>query len=756
MNTNAVSGITTTGATLNGTVNANNASTTVTFEYGLTTGYGTSVPAAESPVTGTTAIGVTTALSGLTSNTLYHFRVVGVNAGGTTNGSDLTFMTNAVPSTVTTNAASGVTTTAATLNGTINANGTSTTVTFEYGMTIAYGSTVTATESPVTGTTAADVTGDLSGLTPNTTYHFRAVGVNLGGTTNGSDRTFTTGLSAPTVTTEAVTLITETGATLNGTVNANNSSSTVTFEYGTTTSYGRTVTAAPNPVTGTTNSAVSAALTGLITNTTYHYRVVAVNGGGRVDGADLTFTTLGTTVTTVIHDATEAAITSGTIGMSVHGSATVAGSGGGPVPTGTVSFTSYNNPNCSGVGTSAGSLITLVGGEAHPGSTLAVPYSGLSFKATYSGDGNYLPGTGACTSLDTPPVVLNNGVMYNASVNPLTDFQVVSVGLNRFRVTFNSDVQNLPDTDPNYIDSVTNPANFMLVNSNGNGFDDSPIVTTCLTNINPNGGDDFKIPVDSVSYSNGAGTGPFVATLNINGGKSLANGTYRLYVCGTTSITDPTGLVELAGNGSTAGSDFIRNFSVSLARRGTGSGSESNIDNVRTLPATGFAPNQVTSLSDQPLDNVYSDMGDLMIEIPTLGVKTSVSGVPLLSQGWDLTWLNGQVGWLEGTAFPTWNGNTVLTAHAYTSDGLPGPFALLKDLKYGDTFTIHFNSQNYIYSVRTNNLVDAGDTSLLTRHEELDWVTLITCQQYDEKSKTYLYRWVVRAVLTDVQGDEQP
>ncbi|RPH32608.1 MAG: hypothetical protein EHM93_08365, partial [Bacteroidales bacterium] len=38
--TDAAGSVTSTGATLNGTVNANNASTTVTFEYGLTTGYG--------------------------------------------------------------------------------------------------------------------------------------------------------------------------------------------------------------------------------------------------------------------------------------------------------------------------------------------------------------------------------------------------------------------------------------------------------------------------------------------------------------------------------------------------------------------------------------------------------------------------------------------------------------------------------------------------------------------------------------------
>jgi hypothetical protein len=93
--TDAASAVTFTGATLYGTVNAQNDSTTVTFEYGLDTTYGTTVTAMQSPVTGTTAIAVSATISGLTPNTTYHFRVVASNSAGPTNGSDLTFTTNA-------------------------------------------------------------------------------------------------------------------------------------------------------------------------------------------------------------------------------------------------------------------------------------------------------------------------------------------------------------------------------------------------------------------------------------------------------------------------------------------------------------------------------------------------------------------------------------------------------------------------------------------------------------------------------------
>jgi hypothetical protein len=289
--TNAATSITGSGATLNGTVNANNSSTVVTFEYGLTASYGSTATAVQSPVSGTSSTAVNVAVTGLAGNTTYHFRAKGVNAGGTTYGSDLTFTTSAVPPVVTTTAATSVTTTGATLNGTVNANNASTTVIFEYGLTTGYGSTVTAVQSPVSGGTATAVNAAITGLTPNTLYHFRAVGTNSGGTTNGNDMTFTTSAAPPTVTTNAATGVFANTATLNGTVNANNAATTVSFEYGLTTSYGSSIAATPSSVSGTTATAVLANLTGLIMNTTYHFRCVGVNAGGTVYGGDMTFLT---------------------------------------------------------------------------------------------------------------------------------------------------------------------------------------------------------------------------------------------------------------------------------------------------------------------------------------------------------------------------------------------------------------------------------------------------------------------------------
>ena len=97
---------------------------------------------------------------------------------------------------------------------------------------------------------------------------------------------------SPSATTAAASGITSAGAMLNGSVSAGGLSTSVSFEYGTTASYGTAVAASPGIVTGTAATAVSATLTGLAPGTTYHYRVKGVNSGGASNGTDQTFTTL--------------------------------------------------------------------------------------------------------------------------------------------------------------------------------------------------------------------------------------------------------------------------------------------------------------------------------------------------------------------------------------------------------------------------------------------------------------------------------
>jgi LPXTG-motif cell wall-anchored protein len=91
------------------------------------------------------------------------------------------------------------------------------------------------------------------------------------------------------VTTGTATDITDSSAALQGSVNPYGLETAVYFEYGLTSFYGTEVLADQSPITGST--AVTKAISGLDANTTYHFRVKAVNSAGTIFGADQSFTT---------------------------------------------------------------------------------------------------------------------------------------------------------------------------------------------------------------------------------------------------------------------------------------------------------------------------------------------------------------------------------------------------------------------------------------------------------------------------------
>jgi hypothetical protein len=105
----------------------------------------------------------------------------------------MTFTTLGAAPIVVTNPANPIGPTTGTLNGTVTAQNSSTTVTFEWGPTVALGNVIAGTPSPVTGNTATPVSANLTGLTTNQTYYFRCVGVNGFGTTNGTILNFIAG-----------------------------------------------------------------------------------------------------------------------------------------------------------------------------------------------------------------------------------------------------------------------------------------------------------------------------------------------------------------------------------------------------------------------------------------------------------------------------------------------------------------------------------------------------------------------------------
>ena len=167
---------------------------------------------------------------------------------------------------------------------------------------------------------------------------------------------------------------------------------------------------------------------------------------------------------------------------------------------------------------------------------------------------------------------------------------------------------------------------------------------------------------------------------------------------------------------------------------------------------TGFAPGRFTFIGPIPSANYYTP-GNLELDIPSLNMEKIIVGVPSSSTGWDLTWLWNKVGWLEGTAYPTWLGNSVLTGHAYMPNGKPGPFMNIGQLIWGDQIIVNAYGTQYIYSVRSVALLPYDDQSYLS-HSDQSTLTLVTCKSYDEEKAVYRWHVVVRAVLTSKVDDK--
>jgi len=111
---------------------------------------------------------------------------------------------------------------------------------------------------------------------------------------SGASVEVTVNRGAPTVVTESASSVAETTAVLNATVNPNEGEiSKCEFEYGETSSYGSAVPCTPaKPGSGSAPVAVSAEITGLSANKTYHFRISATNSGGTARGSDETLKTM--------------------------------------------------------------------------------------------------------------------------------------------------------------------------------------------------------------------------------------------------------------------------------------------------------------------------------------------------------------------------------------------------------------------------------------------------------------------------------
>lgn len=203
-------------------------------------------------------------------------------------------------------AATNITQTSATLSGAVNTDGGSP-VTSEYFVYSGYGSGSVAV-SPVSASPSANVTGLTCGQTY--TYHLQAT--NAVGTANSTDQTFTTvsctntiASVGPTITMNPVGSITQTSATLSGSLVSlgTGGPATLGFKYGLTQNYGTTLTVSGN--THTPPETFSTQLTGLTCGTLYYYAGTITTSAGPLGDTGsgvvgpLSFTTLPCSTDTV-------------------------------------------------------------------------------------------------------------------------------------------------------------------------------------------------------------------------------------------------------------------------------------------------------------------------------------------------------------------------------------------------------------------------------------------------------------------------
>jgi hypothetical protein len=225
---------------------------------------------------------------------------------------------------LTTGAATSVTSTGATLHGTTGTSAPTESF-FQYGTTsVGPWTKVTASPAVITANTAFTAT--LTGLTTGQLYYVRAANTVAGVDTFGSVLTFTAGTVS--LTTGAVTSVTSTGATLNGTTGTSAPTESF-FQYGTT-SVGPWTKVTASPAVAIANTAFTATLTGLTAGQLYYVRAANTVAGVDNFGSVLTFTT--GTVSPV--SPTTGAVTSVTsTGATLHGTT------GTPAPT--ASFFQY-------------------------------------------------------------------------------------------------------------------------------------------------------------------------------------------------------------------------------------------------------------------------------------------------------------------------------------------------------------------------------------------------------------------------------
>lgn len=217
----------------------------------------------------------------LTPNTFYYYKAIGQTVFGQQSTNTVSFYTGdynldfqALPATT-------VGETFATLNGFAGGFVSAqlpAEITFEYGTTSSFGQTVQSTPFTITDTLSHELSAFVTNLPGGSTHYFRIKAETQAGIVYTNLQSFNTAFPGNYFSTLPASNVTGTSATLNGKITNINFPVTLSFEYGLTQDYGTEISATPELVDDTLYHQLSAAISALIPDTFYYFRIKAAFG----------------------------------------------------------------------------------------------------------------------------------------------------------------------------------------------------------------------------------------------------------------------------------------------------------------------------------------------------------------------------------------------------------------------------------------------------------------------------------------------
>ncbi len=275
-------------------ITPNGSPTAAVVEYGTTQALG-QTSASRDLGSGFDSVPTLLSLEGLSSDTLYYYRVKATNGTGAATGAIQSVRTLAptIPPSIATPAGNDADATSATVGASIKPNGSPTSFRIEYGTSEALGQT---SDFFAVGAGAAwvPVSAGLAGLSADTLYYYRVLAFNGLGLGVSVTRTFRTAANAeaPTIAPPPDLELVSTSPVLSASINPKGLPTSYTLEYGATSSLGQST----DPVsigTGAATAPASVTLDGLSVNTQYYYRFSATSSAGTTFSAIASFKTSG-------------------------------------------------------------------------------------------------------------------------------------------------------------------------------------------------------------------------------------------------------------------------------------------------------------------------------------------------------------------------------------------------------------------------------------------------------------------------------